>query len=254
MRAHLRSAWRKLLPVLGLIAVTWSGIALRDWNQEQRLLRADIDAVAPGSSLYAFATAAGRRQFAGHCAVCHGPGGTGAHAAGVPDLTDTDWLYGTGTASEIERTIAFGIRSRHPKAWNLARMPAYASSQPSLLEPAIQPLSPRETNDVTEFLFQKQGGHADAASVTRGASIFQGKGGCYDCHGSDGTGDAAIGAPNLTDTVSLYGDGSRDAIRTSIAFGRQGVCPAWAKALSPAAIRELALFVHSISNTKPRHD
>jgi cytochrome c oxidase cbb3-type subunit 3 len=237
-----------------LIALGWSGIVLLDWNREQRVLRADVDAIARGSSLYAFASAAGRRQFADHCAVCHGPRGTGARAAGVPDLTDADWLYGTGAASEIERTIAFGIRSRHPKAWNLARMPAYASPQPSVQEPAIQPLAPREIDDVTEFLFQIRVGHADAALARRGAAIFQGKGGCYDCHRIDGTGDAAIGAPNLTDAVTLYGDGSRDAIRTSIAFGRQGVCPAWVKTLSPAAIRELALFVYSISHTKQKND
>lgn len=254
MRVHLRPAPWKLIPVPVLIALTWSGIAVCDWNREQQLLRADADAIAQDSSLYAFASAEGRRQFAAHCAVCHGPRGTGARAAGVPDLTDTDWLYGTGAASEIERTIAFGIRSYHPKAWNLAQMPAYAAPQPSVREPAIQPLSPTEIEDVAEFVFQKQAGQADAASGIRGATIFQGKGGCYDCHGVDGTGDAAIGAPNLTDAVTLYGDDSREAIRTSISFGRQGVCPAWVKTLPPAAIRELALFVYSISRAKQKHD
>jgi len=247
----VQSAGRKLIPVLVLLALTGSGIAVHDWNQEQKLLRADADAIAQNSSLYASGSAAGGRQFAEHCAVCHGPRGTGARADGVPDLTDTDWLYGTGAASEIEKTIAFGVRSHHPKAWNLARMPAYASSQPSAQEPAIQPLAPREINDVTEFLLQRQ---LNTAAVVRGSAIFRGKGGCYDCHGVDGTGDAAIGAPNLTDAVTLYGDGSREAIRTSIAFGRQGVCPAWVKTLSPVAIRELALFVYSISHAKPKHD
>ncbi|MGB0761693.1 MAG: c-type cytochrome, partial [Rubripirellula sp.] len=44
---------------------------------------------------------------------------------------------------------------------------------------------------------------------------------CVACHGADGTGNTAFGAPNLTDAVWLYG-GSREAIRASIADGRQG--------------------------------
>ena len=34
----------------------------------------------------------------------------------------------------------------------------------------------------------------------------------------------------------------------SIAYGRQGMCPAWTKRLNPAGIRELALYVYSISH------
>jgi cytochrome c oxidase cbb3-type subunit 3 len=78
--------------------------------------------------------------------------------------------------------------------------------------------------------------------------LYAGDAGCYDCHALDAKGDAAIGAPNLTDTVTLYGDGSREALFMSIAQGRQGVCPAWIMTLSAAGIRETALYVHSISH------
>jgi cytochrome c oxidase cbb3-type subunit 3 len=34
--------------------------------------------------------------FQQNCAVCHGPSGTGSQAVGAPNLTDADWLYGSG--------------------------------------------------------------------------------------------------------------------------------------------------------------
>ena len=78
--------------------------------------------------------------------------------------------------------------------------------------------------------------------------MYSGEGGCYDCHSADGKGDAAIGAPNLADKVTLYGDGSREALFESIANGRQGVCPAFVNRLHPAAIREVALYVYLLSH------
>jgi hypothetical protein len=34
----------------------------------------------------------------------------------------------------------------------------------------------------------------------------------------------------------------------SIAYGRQGVCPAWSDKLSPAEMREVSLYVYSLSH------
>jgi len=66
--------------------------------------------------------------------------------------------------------------------------------------------------------------------------------------GVAGHGDGAIGAPNLTDRVWLYGDGSRAAIFNSIAGGRAGACPAWIGRLSAGEIRALAVFVHAAAH------
>jgi cytochrome c oxidase cbb3-type subunit 3 len=101
---------------------------------------------------------------------------------------------------------------------------------------------------VVEFLMRRQGRQAQAGAAARGADLFAGHGGCYDCHSIDAKGDSAIGAPNLSDAITLYGDGSRDALQMSIAYGRQGVCPAWINRASAASIRELALYVYSISH------
>jgi cytochrome c oxidase cbb3-type subunit 3 len=216
---------------------------------ERRLLRADPDSLAADSALLRFAVERGRPLFLVHCAACHGVSGAGDAGKGVPDLTDHDWLYGGGRVAEIEQIIEYGIRSRNPKAWSVAIMPAYGRPRPNPADQNIKPLTPGEIGDLIEFLFRQEGRTADAASALRGAALYSGDAGCYDCHSLDAKGDAAIGAPNLTDGITLYGDGSREALSRSIAYGREGVCPAWIKRMSAADIRETAVYVYSISHS-----
>jgi cytochrome c oxidase cbb3-type subunit 3 len=215
---------------------------------EGRLLRADPDALPADPALLRFAIRAGRPLFLVHCAACHGVSGAGDPLKGVPNLTDSDWLYGSGRVAEIEQVIEYGIRSRNPKAWSLAIMPAYARPRPNPADKSIESLAPSQITDLVEFLFRQEGRTADAAAAMRGAALYGGNAGCYDCHSADVNGDSAIGAPNLADRITLYGDGSRDALYQSIAYGRQGVCPAWIKKLSAAGIRETAVYVYSISH------
>jgi len=215
---------------------------------ERTLLRADPDAVPADSALLRFAVERGRPLYLVHCAACHGVTGAGDPLSGVPNLTDKDWLYGTGRVADIEQIIEYGIRSRNSRAWSLAIMPAYARPHPNPADKNIRPLSPGEIGDLIEFLLRQQGREADAAAASRGSALYIGDAGCYDCHSVDVKGDSAIGAPNLADATTLYGDGSRDALYQSIAYGRQGVCPAWIKKLSAAAIRETAVYVRSISH------
>ena len=238
----------RFLFVLIMASLLVAAVFAADSYAARQLLRADPDALSANSMLLRFAVRRGKPLFEARCAVCHGASGSGDPARGVPSLTDDDWLYGTGRAAEIERVIDYGIRSRNPKAWSLAIMPAYARPEPNPADKNIQPLSPGEIDDVVEFLMRRQGRQADATAALRGAALFAGHGGCYDCHSIDAKGDSAIGAPNLSDAITLYGDGSRDALHMSIAYGRQGVCPAWINRVSAASIRELALYVFSISH------
>jgi cytochrome c oxidase cbb3-type subunit 3 len=214
---------------------------------EHRLVRADPNAVPNDPALMGLATRRGKAVYAQACAACHGAGARGDSSLGVPDLGDQDWLYGTGSPAEIERTVAYGIRSRYPKAWNLAAMPAYARPVP-LLGQALPTLTPDEIHDLAEFLVNLEDDAADPAASDRGARLFNGAAGCYDCHSSDARGDPAIGAPDLADRIWLYGDGSRASIADSISFGRQGVCPAQIGRLSPAEIREVTLYVYDLSH------
>jgi cytochrome c oxidase cbb3-type subunit 3 len=183
-------------------------------------------------------------------------------------LRDDDWLYGVGTVSDIEQVVKYGIRSHHPKAWNLAIMPAYATPRPSARDEKLAALSPANIRDLVEFLIFQQSinakvavtssdkvaiAPATASAVARGAALFANVGGCYDCHAADAKGDAAIGAPNLIDRVTLYGDGSQDALTASISYGRAGVCPAWDTRISSAGIRELSVYVYSLSQPEARN-
>lgn len=215
---------------------------------EGRLLRADPNAVPGDAALVGFALGRGEALFEAHCAACHGNQGQGDPGRGIPTLSDGDWLYGTGSVSDIEQVVKYGIRSYHPKSWNLAIMPAYAMPQPSARDGKIPSLSPADIRDLVEFLIREQGRGADGAAAVRGAALFAGAGGCYDCHATDAKGDSAIGAPNLTDGITLYGDGSRESLWMSIAYGRHGLCPAWVGRISPAGMREVALFVYSLSH------
>jgi cytochrome c oxidase cbb3-type subunit 3 len=234
------------------LACLLAAVLLRLRSVEASLLRADPDALPARSALMSFARRNGEPLYQGHCAACHGERGQGDSGRGIPALSDGDWLYGTGSVSDIEQVIRYGIRSHHPRAWNLAIMPAYATAQPSARDAKIPPLTPGNIRDLVEFLFREQGRDADRAAAARGAALFIGAGGCYDCHAADAKGDSAIGAPNLTDRITLYGDGSRDALAMSIAYGRQGICPSWVSRLSPAGIREVALFVYSLSHPELR--
>lgn len=222
-------------------------------NQSARLLMAEPDAIPGSPPLNQFAMSRGRPAFARYCAPCHGSAGQGDPLRGVPDLRDRDWLYGSGRVEEIERVVLYGIRSGNTKGWDLASMPAFATPNPyrRYQTPA---LSPQEIDDVTEYVYSLAHADADRGAAARGKLVFdnQSRGLCWDCHGGHGQGDPGIGAPNLSDSIWLYGDGSRRSIYASIAYGHGGICPAWIGRLSPVTIAALAVFTHSLS--APAHE
>ena len=208
------------------------------------LLRADPDRAPLDSRLAAFAASLAKPAYAVHCATCHGADMRGNSSLGAPNLIDADWLYGSGKVSEIERTLYFGIRAGNKKTRNLADMPAFGRPTAPGVRYKVTPLAPDEIRAVIAYLFQIEGRPADPAAAERGRDVYLNKGGCYDCHSPHGHGDPGIGAPNLTDAIWLYGDGSADSIFRTIEVGRKGVCPAWVDRLPPATIRALAIYLH----------
>jgi len=215
------------------------------------LMKVTPDAAIGNPKLMEFAEKRGAPLFRTHCASCHGEDGKGNTIFGVPNLTDRDWLYGTGRVSDIEKVLFYGIRSHNPRGWNLAVMPAFARPVPSVTE-RIPPMTPGETRAVIAYLLKLENRPAGGTLAAAGDMIFHGNGGCYDCHTADAKGDSAIGAPDLTDGIWLYGDGSPAAMFESIAYGRQGICPAWTGKLSLPAIREISIFVYSLSQNVGR--
>jgi cytochrome c oxidase cbb3-type subunit 3 len=69
---------------------------------------------------------------------------------------------------------------------------------------------------------------------------------CVACHGADGTGNQALGAPNLTDNIWLYG-GSRKQVTETLAMGRTGVMPSHRDFLGEDKVHLLAAYVYSLS-------
>lgn len=245
------TAWR-FISRRGLLAATTVALAVAfciwavdDRIERARLLRADPDAIAKEAPQSRF-LGAGRRIFGANCASCHGQQGQGDAARGVPNLADQDWLYGDGSVGELEQTIAYGIRSLNPKGWNLASMPAFGRPDPKSPY-KLGPLRPGEIRDVIAFLDSRRHAPVDPDAASRGAAIYSDKGGCFDCHGRDAAGDPAIGAPNLVDHTWLSGDGSHASVFASIYEGSHGISPAFVDRLSAAQIREVALYVHSLS-------
>jgi cytochrome c oxidase cbb3-type subunit 3 len=216
------------------------------WNIERhimisRLLKTDADAALADRALSKFAQTQAEPLYARFCRGCHGARLRGDPTRGIPDLTDDDWLFGSGRVSEIEHIILYGIRSGNGKGWNLADMPAFASAVP-YRRYAIEPLHPGDIRDTVEYLRSLERRPADPDAVLRGRRIYEGRGACYDCHAADGHGDTAVGAPNLTDDIWLYGDGSRQSVFDSIARGHRGSCPAWTGRLAAWQARALAVY------------
>lgn len=164
----------------------------------------------------------GQRMFANNCSVCHGTSATGAH--GFPNLTDTDWLYG-GNADTIKHSITEG---------RMGGMPPWGAV-----------LGEDGVRDMTNYVLSLSGKEADAEAVARAKPQFQAL--CTACHMADGTGMHALGAPNLTDDIWLYG-GSFEKVAHTIRTGRNGVMPAHKNILSEDKIHLISAYVYSLSN------
>jgi cytochrome c oxidase cbb3-type subunit 3 len=164
----------------------------------------------------------GQRVFLNNCAQCHASDGRGAK--GFPNLTDNDWLYG-GDPKTIETTITGG-RSGVMPPWGKA-------------------LGEQAVKDVAHYVMQISGRTHDGLRASRGKEVFQTN--CVACHGPDGKGNQALGAPNLTDNIWLYGGGESTLIDT-IGNGRNGVMPAWGEFLGPEKTHLVAGYVYSLSH------
>jgi cytochrome c oxidase cbb3-type subunit III len=241
---------RSAIFAAGIGIVIAAAFLLRSAWLEDRLLRADPNMIPSNPALFAFAVRHGASVFSDRCSGCHGTNGQGNPDIGAANLKDADWLYGEGRPDQIEKTVTYGVRAYNSKTWNLAVMPAFARDKPSRLNPDLHPLSPRDIRDLVELILSVEKRPYDSDARVRGKEIFRARGGCDDCHGFDAKGDPAIGAPNLTDAIWLRGNGSRGAIYKTIAHGLEGICPAWSGHLSPASIREVALYVYTLSHRR----
>jgi cytochrome c oxidase cbb3-type subunit 3 len=168
------------------------------------------------------AMAIGERLFMNNCAQCHGSDARGSK--GFPNLADTDWLHG-GSPEKIAETI---------KAGRQGSMPPMAAAVGS----------PDDVKNVANYVLSLSGSPHDSVRAQLGKSKFTA---CAACHGVDGKGNPALGAPNLTDDTWLHGWGEQ-AIVAIITNGKTNVMPAQAGKLTEAQIHVLASYVWGLSN------
>lgn len=239
-----------LLAAIVLVLILVVAVTVTQRRARAEFLQADADRMLEDPRLAPRALAKGRDVFRAKCAGCHGADGRGSTATGTPDLTDRDFLYGTGLASEIEQIVLHGIRSGDDKGWDLAWMPAFGQPVPYARE-KLPSLTPAEIEQLTSFVRAMNGAVGeDPTAVKAGNTLYEGRAGCWDCHGRDAQGDPSIGAPNLTDRKWLRGDGSRQDISRIIREGLHGVSPAFRGRLDPVSARAVAVYVASLHAPK----
>jgi len=165
------------------------------------------------------AVSIGHRLYLDNCAACHGSAGHGNRTVGAPDLTDADWLYG-GDGDTILKSILDGRNGMMP--------------------PQGPALGHNGTNAVASYVVSRSGTIAPPDQVAAGKVHFETV--CAACHGVDGRGNAALGAPNLFDNVWLYG-GDIASVVATVRDGRSGVMPPWRTRLTDDEARLVTAWV-----------
>ncbi len=170
------------------------------------------------------AMAAAKNLFANNCALCHGADARGTR--GFPNLTDDDWVWG-GNPDTIYETIANGRKGVMP-GWS-----------------AI--LGQAGVEEVSAYVLSLSGSKVPADWVESGKQRFTTI--CVACHGVDAKGNQALGAPNLTDKIWVYGS-SMDTIRETVANGRNNEMPAHLPLLGETKVKLLAGYVYGLSQSQ----
>lgn len=166
------------------------------------------------------ARAIGERLFLNNCATCHGSDARGSK--GFPNLTDNDWLWG-GKPENIVETITKGRQGL---------MPPMAAAVGSA----------EDVRNVANYVLSLSGSPHNNIAAQLGKSKF---GACAACHGLDGKGNTALGAPNLSDRIWLHGWGEA-AVVAMVSNGKHNVMPAFGERLTEVQVRILAGYVTSL--------
>jgi cytochrome c oxidase cbb3-type subunit 3 len=227
-------AYLLLWPGLGSYAGVLGWSSTGEYSAEVKAAEAQFQPVYAGFMKQDIVTVAanpearaiGKNLFLTYCSQCHGSDAAGAK--GFPNLTDHDWLYG-GDPATIQATITDGRNGM---------MPALGAA-----------IGVQKTRDAANYVLSLSGRKHDATRAAAGKAVFAEN--CAACHMPDGKGMQAMGAPNLTDKVWLYG-GSEANIIESITKGRNGTMPAMTQTLGTtsnkaAKLHLLTAYVYSLS-------
>jgi len=221
-------AYLVLYPGLGSYAGTLGWTQVKQLEEENAHAQAaygpiydsfaaqDVVALSTNSG----ALAIGQKLFLNNCAQCHASDGGGSR--GFPNLTDKDWLHG-GTPEAIKASITNGRTGNMP--------------------PLGAALGEEGVKNAAAYVLSLSGNAHDSIRAAKGKETFVRI--CSACHGAEGKGNPALGAPNLTDKTWLHGSGP--AIAETISRGRVSQMPAHKDLLTPAKIHLLTAYVYSLS-------
>lgn len=160
----------------------------------------------------------GHRLFLDNCAACHGREAKGNPLIGAPSLSSGGWMYG-GEGSHLLTSILDGRGGQMP--------PFEATFDAAAI------------NNLSNYVLSLSGAEHDAKLAALGKPQFAV---CSACHGMEGKGNPALGAPNLTDTIWVHG-GDEKTIAATISHGRSGVMPSWRPRLGEERARAVAAWV-----------
>ena len=163
----------------------------------------------------------GQRLFLNNCAQCHGSDGRGSKS--FPNLADNDWL-GPNTLDSVKKTITEG---------RMGVMPPMGAAVGSV----------EDIKNVAHYVLSLSGSAHNDIAAQLGKAKF---GTCAACHGADGKGNTALGAPNLTDKIWLHGWGEQ-AIVEIINKGKTNAMPAQGRLLTPEQVHVLGGYVLNMS-------
>ena len=217
-------------PGLGNFAGTLGWTQVNEYQEEMKRGEAEI---APVYARFASmstaqlagdapAMAIGERLFMNNCAQCHGSDAHGSK--GFPNLTDGDWLHG-GSPEKISETIHNG---------RVGMMPPMVAAVGT----------PEEVRNVANYVLSLSGSPHDSVRASLGKPKLAA---CAACHGMDGKGNQALGAPNLTDDIWLHGWGEA-AIVAMVNDGKTNEMPAQAGKLTEPQLAVLTAYVWGKSN------
>ncbi|WP_161865384.1 MULTISPECIES: cytochrome-c oxidase, cbb3-type subunit III [Pseudomonas] len=168
----------------------------------------------------------GGRLFASNCSVCHGSDAKGSY--GFPNLADSSWRWG-GEPETIKTTIMHG---------RTGVMPAQG---PMIGEDGVRNVAAYVLTELADRELP-EGTDADIAA---GQQIFAST--CFACHGANGKGTPAMGAPDLTQPSAFIYGSSFAQLQQTIRYGRSGNMPAQGDFLGNDKAHLLAAYVLKLS-------
>ena len=167
----------------------------------------------------------GGRLFSTYCSICHGSDAKGA--AGFPNLSDSNWRWG-GEPETIKASILHG---------RMAVMPAWGNS---IGEDGVKNVAAYVRHSLAGLPLPA----GNTADLQAGQRLFSST--CAVCHGPQGQGMAALGAPDLSHPAGWIYGSSLTQLQQTIRYGRNGQMPAQDAYLGNDKVHLLAAYVLSL--------